>query len=338
MPVALMSLPHDQPLVIACGADDQYVQPLAVMLQSALTNLSSDRGVELYIIDGGIEPSHKRDLVSSWNRSSVSLHWLSPLESSFSGLPLWGRMPIATYYKLLIPEMLPATVHKAIWLDCDLVVTADLGRLWENVLSGQHALAVQDPAVPFVSSRNGVAHYEQLGIAREAKYFNAGVMVVDLDLWRRDHIPARVIEYLRVHRDSVVFWDQEGLNAVLAGHWGELDPRWNHSASVHSPRARHGNGAISTKEASSEPWITHFTGNLKPWVHPGSCTAAIYFHYLDSTAWAGWRPKRTFSRIALELYETSGLRDVLYPAEERLMQLHRALTRRYAPEKPGKGK
>jgi lipopolysaccharide biosynthesis glycosyltransferase len=336
MPVALMSPPHHQPLVIACGADDQYVQPLAVMLESALTNLSSDRGVDLYIIDGGIEPSHKRDLVSSWNRNSVSLHWLSPRESSFSGLPLWGRMPIATYYKLLIPEMLPATVHKAIWLDCDLVVTADLAWLWDNDLGGRHALAVQDPAVPFVSSRNGVADHEQLGIAREAKYFNAGVMLVDLDLWRQDHIPARVIEYLRVHRDSVVFWDQEGLNAVLAGNWGELDPRWNYSANIRRRRTRAGNGGVSKKEPSNEPWIIHFTGNLKPWVYPGSSKSdAIYFRYLDATAWAGWRPKRTLSRTVLELYGSSGLRDVLYPGEEWLMRLLRTLTRRYAADKPG---
>src|SRR6478752_245128 len=79
----MMSVFHPQPVVIACGADDQYVQPLAVMLQSVFTNLSSNRSVVLYIIDGGIDPAHKWSLVQSWDRHSVSVHWLSPRESSF---------------------------------------------------------------------------------------------------------------------------------------------------------------------------------------------------------------------------------------------------------------
>jgi lipopolysaccharide biosynthesis glycosyltransferase len=327
-----MTLLQPQPVVIACGADDQYVQPLAVMVQSVLTNLSADRSVTLYIIDGGIEPTHKQRLAIPWRRDGVSVHWLSPRESTFTGLPLWGRMPIATYYKLLIPEVLPPSVHKAIWLDCDLVVNADLALLWDYDLAGRHALAVQDPVVPFVSSRNGVADHEKLGIARQAKYFNAGVMVVDLDLWRQDHIPARVIEYLRLHRDSVVFWDQEGLNAVLAGNWGELDQRWNHRANARTALSRT-NRAARSKEA----WIIHFSGNLKPWTYPGSSTSdAIYYRYLDSTAWAGWRPKRSLSRAAIDVYQSSGLRNVLYPAEERFMRVLRTLTRRYAAEESAK--
>ncbi len=212
-----MSLPDGEPIVIACAADDRYVQPLAVMLQSVLTNMSSDRTITAYIIDGGIEPGHKQALAKSWHRPRASINWLPARASSFSGLPLWGRMPVATYYKLLVPELLPAALHRVIWLDCDLVVNGDLAQLWDRDLAGRHALAVQDPAVPFVSSRNGVAHHQQLGLPSDAKYFNAGVMVVNLDLWRRDDIPRHVLEYLRRHGDAVVFLDQEGLNAVLAG-------------------------------------------------------------------------------------------------------------------------
>ena len=320
-----MSPPGREPIAIACAADDRYVQPLAVMLQSVLTNLSPDRTAAIYIIDGGIEPGHKQDLVRSWNPGRASLHWLSDRASSFSGLPLWGRMPVATYYKLLVPELLPAALHRVIWLDCDLVVNGDLAHLWDRGLAGRHALAVQDPAVPFVSSRNGVAHHEQLGLPSDAKYFNAGVMVVNLDLWRRDDVPRQVLEYLRRHGDALVFLDQEGLNAVLAGKWGELDPRWNCMARV--PRR------------PNDSWIVHFTGNLKPWFYPGrNASHALYFRYLDLTAWAGWRPRRTLSGVILGRYESSGLRDVLYPAEVWGMRLLRTFTRRYASGATEEGK
>jgi lipopolysaccharide biosynthesis glycosyltransferase len=328
-----MSLPHRQPIVIVCGADDHYVQPLAVMLRSAFANLSPERSVSLYLIDGGIQRNHKESLMRSWNQRSVSVHWLSPSESFFAGLPLWGRMPVSTYYKLLITKLLPPTLKKAIWLDSDLVVIGDLACLWDMDLGDRHALAVQDPAVPLVSSRDGIAHYHELDLSKDAKYFNAGVMVVNLDLWRRDDIPGCVLDYLRRYDGRVVFLDQEGLNAVLAGKWGELDPRWNHTTSV-SERFRDGAQEWETARRRSHPWIVHFTGNLKPWSYPQHNSAhALYFRYLDLTEWAGWRPKRRVSGLILGTYESSGLRHLLYPAEVLGMRFFRSLTRRHASGK-----
>jgi lipopolysaccharide biosynthesis glycosyltransferase len=242
-------------------------------------------------------------------------------------------MPVATYYKLSIPELLPPSVRKAIWLDCDLVVATDLAPLWDTGLEGRHALAVQDQAVPFVSSLNGVACHQQLGIASDAPYFNAGVMVVDLDLWRRDEIPRRVVEYLRQHRHTVVFWDQEGLNAILANRWGVLDPRWNYNPYARDARLRPRHPAGGASPSLNNPWIIHFTGNLKPWTYPRRDFAHdMYFRYLDRTAWAGWRPKRSLRGMMVEMYEGSGLRDALYPGEEWIIRLLRAFTRRYASE------
>ena len=56
-----------------------------------------------------------------------------------------------------------------------------------------------------------------------------------------------------------MFWDQEALNAVLAGKWGALDPRWNRIA---NPR-----GALPG-EGQDGAWIYHFAGNVKPWAYP----------------------------------------------------------------------
>lgn len=316
------------PLAIACAADYRYIQPLTVMLQSVLTNLSSDRTINVFLIDGGIDEAHRQELTRIWNPQRGQLHWLFPPTAWADGLPLWGRMPVTTYYKLLIADLLPRSFHRVIWLDCDLVVDRDLSHLWDTDLAGRHALAVPDRAIPLVSSRNGVAHYRQLAIREHAKYFNAGVMVVNLDLWRKEGVPARVLAYLRRYRDSVVFWDQEGLNAVLADKWGELDPRWN--VCVHTMG---GDYPESPSTPDDRPWIVHFTGNLKPWIYPSNNPAhALYFQYLDLTAWAGWRPKSGPTRRLIRMYEWSGLRELLLPAEEWVMKLVRGLTRKYASE------
>ena len=299
------------------------------MLKSMLVNVSASRTVAIYIVDGGLEQGHKAQLESSWARNGTRVHWLPARESSLSDLPLWGRMSAATYYKLMVPELLPEFVNRAIWLDCDMVVMEDVARLWDTDPSDRHALAVQDVIVPYISSRYGVTHYEELGIARNAKYFNAGVMVMNLDLWRKDDVAERVLEYLKRYRDDVYFWDQEGLNAVLTGKWGELDPRWNRGMSGRHRARAEGRDEAMAGRAITEPWVIHFTGNLKPWMHQGRNPAcALYFRYLDMTAWAGWRPKRTWKSVIIGMYESSRLRNLLYPAEEWAMQLVRAFTSR----------
>lgn len=319
-----------EPIVITCATDSNYVTPLAVMLRSVLTNLSANRTAAIYIMDGGVGAESRERLVQGLPSGRATVKWMRVDPAVYSGVPLWGRMPVSTYYKLAVADTLPAEVHKAIWLDCDLLVTSDVASLWDVDLDGSHLRAAQDSIVPLVSSAFGVAAYQVLGIPPDAKYFNAGVMLLDLDRWRADGIPEQVLDYLRQFRDSVYFWDQEGLNAVLAGKWSELDPRWNCNASI--PRARRARRAMAGKgsvQANQEPWIIHWAGYLKPWRYPGrDPERLLYFQYLDMTPWAGWRPHRTIVSRLIERYELSGLRARAYPAEQWGLRLLRRLSRR----------
>ena len=302
----------NQDLVIACAADARFIRPLAVMLRSTIEHTAADRSLVVYVLHDGIGEVDRARVRSGWGRH-VRVHWLQPGHEEFRDLPLWGRMPVATYYKLALPELLPDSVGKVIWLDSDLIVNHDLGELWDLPLDGRPVLAAQDALVPLVSSRFGVAGFRALGIPPEARYFNAGVMLVDLEAWRRERIVPRAIAYLKSHRKDVFFWDQEGLNAVLAGRWGELDPRWNRSAST---------------ATAGDAWIVHFTGGLKPWRYEtGDRNCESYFRYLDMTAWNGWRPERTVLSRALGLYAGSRWRRFLRPVERWRMQLTRRLTR-----------
>jgi lipopolysaccharide biosynthesis glycosyltransferase len=316
-------------VALACAADARYVMPLAVMVRSVIANLRAGATLSVYVADGGVPTPEKERLSEFFRADNVSLEWLDPPAAATDDLPTWGRMPSTTYYRLLIADLLPADLGKLIWLDCDLVVTADLGRLWEADLAGSHLLAVQDVLVPYVSSRHGIRRWRQLGLPHDAKYFNAGVMVIDLERWRADAVGAQASRYLLANRDHVVFWDQEGLNAVLCGRWRELDPRWNHNASVDghvfSARAQR---RPARRTIAEDAWIVHFSGGVKPWLvpNPRAGPRALYFRHLDETPWAGWRPRRSLRSILLRTYESSGLRSVLYRAEAWWMLLVRNRT------------
>ena len=294
-------------IVVACGADAGYAIPLAAMLKSAVTSMRPGRTLSVHVVDAGIGDRDRERLSQICSGNGTTLAWHDLGSSGLEPFPLVSRMTMATYSRLAISRLLPADLKKVVWLDCDVLVTGDLERLWCAELGDCHLLAVQDPCVPFVSSRYGVRRWRELGLSERAKYFNAGVMLIDIDRWRRDEIGERAGDYLRERGGDVMFWDQEGLNAVLAGRWGELNVAWNYCP------------AFTTRERPerTEPWIIHFAGTLKPWRLPApeSGPRALFYRLLDETPWAGWRPRRTPVSVARGWYESSRLRDVLYPAE-----------------------
>jgi lipopolysaccharide biosynthesis glycosyltransferase len=325
---------NKESIVVACVADDAYAMPLAVTLASASSHLDEGRMLDIYVVDAGIEEGNKQRIVRSLDPARASLTWVPHAGARLVGLPVWGRMSIHTYQRILAADLLPATQTKVIWLDSDLVVRADLTKLWRLELSGRTLLAAQDMLAPVVSSPLGLQEYRALGFEGHEKYFNAGVMVLDLDRWRRDRIAEKVIAYLRQHRGNVVLWDQDGLNAVLRDQWGELDLRWNQNAAV-CGRPFFDAGYLDPaayRKVLEDPWIVHFSGNLKPWLYRMKSPAhSLYFEYLDKTAWAGWRPRRTLTSALLEKYESSVWRNVAYPAEAWVMRLWRAFTMASAP-------
>jgi lipopolysaccharide biosynthesis glycosyltransferase len=296
---------------VVCAADAAYAMPLAVMVRSAMTSLAPGSVLAVHLVDAGIRADDRARLEDLFGDGNAELHRHEPLATDVAGLPTWGRMEATTYHRLVLARLLPAHVERAIWLDCDVVVEADLTALWELDLEGDPVLAVQDRLVPLVSSRYGVRSWRSLGLPGNARYFNSGVMVVDLGRWRKEQVEDRAVGYLREHRDEVVFWDQEALNAVLCGQWRELDPRWN------VPARQGSNGERDPAEA----WILHFSGMLKPWLlpEPRSGPRARFYRHLDRTPWAGWRPGRAPKAAALGWYESSALRRLVYPAEPWVM-------------------
>jgi lipopolysaccharide biosynthesis glycosyltransferase len=150
-------------------------------------------------------------------------------------------------------------------------------------------------------------------------------MLVDVRSWREDDIGALASRYLRQASD-VMFWDQEALNAVLAGRWRELDPRWNRMPSAER---------LGDPGAAAEPSIVHFSGMLKPWRLPETPSGlrALFYRHLDETPWAGWRPPRTPTSVALGWYESSRVRDLLYPLEPWVMLSARRRLGRVTPRR-----
>lgn len=306
---------------IVCGADDSFSMPLASSIKSVLLNLDPKKKIRLFILDGGIYEHNKQRLLNSWDRERITVEWVKPEISSLFGLKVFGHIRLAAYFRILIPLLLPDDISRCIYLDSDLLALKDISQLWEKDFNGNLLMAVQDASAPYISSKAvlenfdscapymiapvPIPNYQLYGISPKAKYFNSGFMVMDISKWRDENITGGIIQYLRENENNLVFWDQDGLNAVLNNRWLELDHRWNVTAgnydyptSIESPFSE---GIYN--RIISDPWTIHFTTPSKPWHsdcdHP---FVDLFYKYLDQTDWAGWRPAIPSSKKFFELY------------------------------------
>ncbi len=187
--------------IVVLAADDGFAMPLAVTVRSALDNLAPDRRLRIYILDGGIADATKDRLLRSWPEGRYQITWLKVDDAALAGSPISGHVNLVSYYRILIPRLLPRDVQRAIYLDADLIIRADLSRLWDHDLSGRLCLAAQDCAAPYLDAPVALANYErcepylgsprpipnyqELGLSPCAAYFNAGVLLIDVDAWHR---------------------------------------------------------------------------------------------------------------------------------------------------------
>jgi lipopolysaccharide biosynthesis glycosyltransferase len=311
------------PLTVVTLADETYAMPLAVMVRSLLDHLAPGRAVRVVVIDGGITPGTKQRLNDSWRSSPgwplCQVDYVAPRYGGARDLPVWGRVTALTYARLSVAEYLPAESRQAILLDSDTLVLTDIAQLAATDLEGATVAATQDPYIPFVSSVGGLRQYAALGLRPRAKYFNAGVMLIDVARWRSERVGQSAFAYIRHHWRTLQQHDQDALNAVLAVRWKQLDPRWQ----AH-PRTANSLGSPPL----DDPCIVHFSGLLKPWFYRGRERAdAIFYQFVDRTAWGGARPRLTLRSWAMGLYD-SPARRLLHPIEKRVLALWHRLARK----------
>lgn len=285
--------------------------PLAVMLASAVENLDANRRISVFVLDGGLTKASTERILSLGTSERASVEVLRPDLRVLEELPVSGHVSACTYLRLLIPRVLPESLERVIYLDSDVVVLSDLGRLWDTPSDGRHCLAVQDLSAPVMDAKQGLSaykrcarylstvrpipNYKAFGFPPSKKYFNGGVMVVDLAKWRRDDITRRLLQCLHDNRQHVKWWDQYALNVVLADTWGELDYRWNQTSHIYSFPSweRSPLSAEAFDLARSDPFIVHFNTRRKPWhLECGHPHRKAFFDYLAKTPWAGVRASR----------------------------------------------
>ncbi|MGR6467192.1 glycosyltransferase family 8 protein [Rhizobium sp. PAMB 3182] len=155
----------------------------------------------------------------------------------------------AAYARLFLPECLPKQ-DRVIWLDADTVVLDDLAPLWRVDLGSNLVAAAPDL---FIAEEDIVATGSRKGC-----YFNSGVMLINLTLWRAEAIVRRARSHIAA--PDLICEDQSVLNRLCQGRVRLLGHEWN----FHGARF----DEYPVRIRRIHPKILHFCGQRKPWLGP----------------------------------------------------------------------
>ncbi|MFR9164818.1 MAG: glycosyltransferase family 8 protein [Dysgonomonas sp.] len=281
---------------IVCCIDNKYIKHCIVTIVSLIEN-NRDENIDIYIVSQGLTKENEdllRDVVVNSYKNNINFCTYNEelLEGSFSISDETKHISISTYLRFFLPQILPQSLSKVLYIDCDIIVRKSIRDLWNTDISNYAVGCIED-----VLSEDSENH-DRLGYPEKFSYFNAGVLLINLDYWRKNDIQNKLVEYVLQNPQKLRFNDQDALNAVLFDQKLFVAPKWNMMDAFFFVirKAK----KIDWNEIDAEmydPAIVHYNGPRKPWsekcLHP---YRKEYFKYLDMTKWKGDRPKISFSR------------------------------------------
>ena len=283
--------------IVAC-TDKSFVMPTGVMMLSVCVNNPETDIVFHIILEDNVKAGDRQsleDIVSPYNGKSIVFYYAND-EIQKMTFPEGEKLDITkvAYYRLFLADLLPKEIEKVLYLDGDLIVRHSLLPLWEIDL-GEHAIAAAHDG-----SSGVIEFYNRLKYPFELGYFNSGVMLINLDYWRRNGIGKQLADCLKDNPEKIKQGDQDALNCVLCESKLELPSKYNFQSSyLYTYCFNEAITETEVREAVEDPVIVHFISE-KPWnkyireLHPYRST---FFKYQNETKWKGMRTERRTMRM-----------------------------------------
>lgn len=265
---------------IAMASDERFAMHLNVAAASILENSDKAKPLCIHVIHDGLSDAAMLKFESLKSIRPFEPDWLKISHEDFKEFKIPRNLSVMTNVRLKLPNLLPS-VPRLIYLDCDIVVLDGIEKLWGFDLRGKAAGAVPDYGIK-------TRKIERIG-CQGRSYFNAGVLLLDLDKLRAEDSVKGCVEAMQCPFKPKN--DQEILNIVLRGDWAELPLRWDVQAPVTPAEAKaNGYGDIASVEAAiADPAIIHFT-SYKPSSHLfDGVGGELYFKYLAMTAYSSYK-------------------------------------------------
>lgn len=272
------------------ASDENYIRHAAASMLSLLDHNRDAESITVHFLSMGVTEESRqavRDLAAPFGRE-VCFYELGDLRRWFDFSFDARGFAQSTLARLFMARVLPETVDRVIYIDCDTVILDSLQDMFDTPMGNNYLGMVAEPT-------SNKARRRQLGMPDSQPYFNAGILLVNLKLWREENAENTVLCYYRDKGGNLIAPDQDAINGAFVGRILELAPRYNYGSVqlYYSWKAQkkisHPTPVMSEKEylaGTEKPAIIHFLGEERPWRkgnrHPYS---PVYEKYLSMTPW-----------------------------------------------------
>ncbi|XP_068651674.1 probable galacturonosyltransferase-like 3 [Aristolochia californica] len=259
---------HPDIIHIAMTLDATYLRGSIAGVLSVLQHASCPDNVFFHFLASHRRPDLRRILVSTFPYLNFRLYHfdINIVKGKISVSIRRALDQPLNYARIYLAELLPEGVKRIVYFDSDLILVDDVAKLWEIDL-GTHVLGA-----PEYCHANFTSYFtdkfwldpvfSRTFIARRPCYFNTGVMVIDLERWRRGKYTERLEWWMGIQKRMRIYelGSLPPFLLVFAGDVEGVEHRWN----------QHGLGGDNLEGLCRDLHpgpvsLLHWSGKGKPW-------------------------------------------------------------------------
>lgn len=242
---------EDMNILIAINSN--YLKPAQAMLTSLFIN--NTEFIDVYLLYSKLEQSEIEMLKSYIERYNAKLNAIYIDKKEFKDFPISHHFTIETYYRFLAQSVLPNRLDRILWLDADMIVNNSLKEFYYQEFMDNYVVVCQS------INKNPDILIKKLELPIGSRYFNAGTILFNLDLIRRDINPRSYFDYVQQNREKITWLDQDVLN-VIFNLKAKFDDYRLYNMQFFSEEKFDKETLDKIKDKTA---IIHYIGNCKPW-------------------------------------------------------------------------
>lgn len=251
--ISLGKIQQNKTFHIALTGTENYISHMGVVILSA-AKYNSDLPITYHVFVNHLSEEEQVKLTEAANmaNSEIQVHFID--DRCFKTLLLSDGVA-AFFYRFLVPPAMEGITDRVLYLDGDMMVRGSLKYLAELDFQGKAAVVVTDRKEQLQMDRVHTAHY-----------FNAGMMLINVGLWRKegffDDIVHRAQENVKKVGKRLSHHDQDIHNQMLDGKTLYIDRKYNYLYNLDRQ-------SLFKKQPVNADYhdqvIIHFAGHAKPW-------------------------------------------------------------------------
>lgn len=252
------------------AVDNGYCPFLAVAIQSLIDNASAENTYLIKILNTDISEENKRK-IGKYERENVDIefvdlnYYIQKVKDKLYTRDYYSK---TTYFRLFLPNLYPQ-YDKVLYLDSDIVILDDIAKLYNTDMGDNLVAAAPDDVIQAMPVFQDYVE-KVVGVADSRRYFNAGILLMNLHELRRFKFQEKFV-YLLDKIKFAVAQDQDYLNRLCKGRVKLLDRTWDRMP-IPDPK-------IKTEDVK----LVHYNLAFKPWHFEDILYKEFFWMYAQET-------------------------------------------------------